>query len=112
MSVMGVWVLALLMSSSLVVLAYQVPRTSETSLQMHSDGTMTIDILFRNWTGFWAFSKVIPAGEFRFQKCSTVGLQMHMYMSFSQRCLCNCGNYCLCHRRSVFHRRERWSVVK
>ena len=67
MNATGMRVLAVLISYNLVATAYQVPRASDSSVQMHSDGTMTVNVLFRNWTGFWAFSKVIPAGEFHVQ---------------------------------------------
>ena len=87
MNAMAIWLLAVLMSSSFVVIAYQVPGTSNSSLQVHRDGTLTFDVLFLNWTGFWVFPKVIPAGEFSVQKLFTVSVLMHMYIWFSYRCL-------------------------
>lgn len=80
---MGIWFLTVLMSSCLVATAYEEPQTSDSSLQLHSDGTVTLDVFFRNWTGFWAFSEVIPAGEFSVQKLFTVGLLVHLYIWFS-----------------------------
>lgn len=64
MNAMAIWCYAALFSPSLLVyvaMAYQVPTSS--GLQMHSNGTMTVDLVFQNWTGFWAFSASVPAGE-------------------------------------------------
>lgn len=63
MTATAIWYYAALFSSSLVVdvtLAYEVPTFS--GFQMHSNGTMTLDVVFRNWTGFWAFTTSVPAG--------------------------------------------------
>ena len=56
-------VLCLLPSTNLVAMAYQAPATGDSSMHMYSNGTMQIEVLFRNWTGFWAFEMTIPAGE-------------------------------------------------
>lgn len=46
----------------MVAMAYQVPAGTSDSMQVHSNGTILINVRFDNWTGFWGLSTRIPAG--------------------------------------------------